>query len=64
MDMSSWVQSYHRASRRDQISLMEIVIAQEGVEHNFMGRRIGNLLCTKGRWKKLLVNVGYQVVKT
>jgi cyclopropane fatty-acyl-phospholipid synthase-like methyltransferase len=35
-----------------------------GVEHTFMGKRIGNLLYTKVGWANLLREVGFEVEKT
>lgn len=35
-----------------------------GIEHTFMGKRIGNLLYTKTGWVTLLQKVGFEVVKT
>jgi len=35
-----------------------------GVEHTFMGKRIGNLLCTKRGWDSLLRTNRFSVVKT
>ena len=35
-----------------------------GIEHTFMGKRIGNLLYTQEGWKNLLEANGFQVVKT
>lgn len=35
-----------------------------GIEHTFMGKRIGNLLYTKHGWKTLLESVGFEVVET
>ncbi|APA12772.1 hypothetical protein SS1G_08202 [Sclerotinia sclerotiorum 1980 UF-70] len=35
-----------------------------GIEHTFMGKRIGNLLYTREGWVNLLRKVGFEVVKT
>ncbi|CCD53711.1 similar to type 11 methyltransferase [Botrytis cinerea T4] len=35
-----------------------------GIEHTFMGKRIGNLLYTRKGWENLLRKVGFEVVKT
>ncbi|KAI9649901.1 hypothetical protein NHQ30_002485 [Ciborinia camelliae] len=35
-----------------------------GIEHTFMGKRIGNLMYTRQGWVNLLRKVGFEVVKT